>query len=242
MPKVAIIAALEREIAGAIRKWRVSKREFAGRRYKFFESERAVAVCAGIGAEPARRACEAIVRLYQPPLIISVGLAGGLDASVQTGSLFIPSRIVDAGDGSALNLTQGHGTLVSWNSVAGKEQKAKLAKSYGASAVDMEAAAVARGAAARRIGFMAVKAISDDYEFELPALERFIGADGSFRTAGFVMYAGIRPGLWRKLLHLKRDSDRAATALCDWLEWYNQPASNVGMGEAELHPMGLVRH
>lgn len=242
MPKVAIIAALEREIAGAIRNWRVNKREYAGRRYKFFESERAVAVCGGMGAEAARRACEAIVQLYQPPLIISVGLAGGLDASLQVGSLFIPSRIVDAGDGSALKLTQGQGTLVSWNSVAGKEQKARLAAAYTASAVDMEAAAVARGAAARRIGFMAVKAISDDYEFELPALERFIAADGSFRTGALVMYAAVRPWLWRKLLQLKRNSDHAATALCDWLEWYNQPASNVGMGEAELHPMGVVRH
>ena len=242
MPKVAIIAALEREIASAIRKWRVSKREFAGRRYKFFESERAVAVCAGIGAEPARRACEAVVQLYQPPLIISVGMAGGLDASMQTGSLFIPSHLVDAGDGSALKLSQGQGTLVSWNSVAGKEQKAKLAKAYGASAVDMEAAAVARGAAARRIGSMAVKAISDDYQFEFPALERFIAPDGSFRTAALVFYAALRPWQWRKLLYLKRNSERAATALCDWLEWYNQPASNVGLGAAELHPMGAVRH
>lgn len=242
MSKVAIIAALEREIAGAVRKWRVCKREYAGRRYRFYESERAVAVCAGIGAEPARRACEAVVRLYQPPLIISVGLAGGLDASLPAGSLFIPSRIVDAGDGAALNLSEGQGTLVSWNSVAGKEQKAKLAKAYGASAVDMEAAAVARGATARGIGFMAVKAISDDYQFDFPALERFIAADGSFRAAALVMYAGMRPWLWRKLLYLKRNSDRAAAALCDWLEWYNQPASNVGVGEAELHPMGLVRH
>ena len=242
MPKVAIIAALEREVAGAIRKWRVSKREYAGQRYRFFENQRAVLVCAGVGAEAARRACEAVIRLYQPGLVISVGLAGGLDASAQVGSLFIPNRLIDASDGSVLEMAQGQGTLVSWNSVANVEQKLKLARAYGANAVDMEGAAVARGAVARKADFMAVKAISDAYDFEFPQLERFIAPDGRFRSSALVMYAAIRPWLWKKLLYLKRNSERAAATLCAWLEWYNQPASNVGIGEEELHPMGSGMH
>ena len=242
MAKVAIIAALEREVAGAIKHWRISKREYEGRRYKFYENQRAVLVCAGIGAEPARRACEAVIKLYQPPLVISVGLAGGLNAGAQVGSLFIPNRLVDAGDGSVLEMAEGQGTLVSWNSVANVEQKKKLADAYGASAVDMEAAAVARGAVARKADFIAVKAISDAYDFEFPQLECFIAPDGRFRSGALVTFAAIRPWLWRKLLYLKRNSERAATTLCDWLEWYNQPARNVGVGEAELHPMGSGRH
>lgn len=242
MPKVAIIAALEREVAGAIKNWRVSKREYEGRRYKFYENPRAVLVCSGIGAEPARRACEAVISLYQPALIISVGVAGGLEASTRVGSLFIPERIIDAGDGSVLKLGEGHGTLVSWNSVANVEQKARLAKAYGASAVDMEAAAVARGAVARKVGFMAVKAISDAHDFEFPALERFISPDGNFRTGALAGFAALRPWLWKKLLYLRRNSERAADTLCAWLEWYNQPAPNVGVGEAELHPLGTGRH
>lgn len=242
MPKVAIIAALEREVAGAIKNWRARKREYGGSRYKVYENQRAVLVCAGMGAEPARRACEAVIRMYQPSLIVSVGLAGGLDASAQVGSLVIPNRIIDASDGSVLEMAEGQGTLVSWNSVANVEQKAKLAQAYGARAVDMEAAAVARGAVARKVGFMAVKAISDAYDFEFPGLERFIAPDGRFRSGGLLMFAAVRPWLWRKLLYLRRNSERAAEALCAWLEWYNQPASNVGVGEADLHPMGTGRH
>lgn len=242
MAKVAIIAALEREVAGAIKHWRSSKREYAGRRYRFFENERAVLVCGGIGAEPARRAGEAVIQLYRPALIISAGLAGGLDAGAQVGSLFIPNRLVDASDGSVLALAEGQGTLVSWNSVAGVEQKAKLAKAYGASAVDMEAAAVARAAQVRGIPFMAVKAISDGYDFEFPGLERFIAPDGRFRSGALAVYAAIRPWLWKKLAYLSRNSERAVGALCAWLEWYNQPAPSAGIGEAELHPMGSGRH
>jgi|SRR5579872_7051887 len=241
MPKVAIIAAMEREVAGAIRRWRVTRREYAGRRYRFHENERAVLVCAGVGAEAARRACEAVIRLYAPALVISVGLAGGLEPSARVGSLLLPERVIDASDGSVIEIGSGQGTLVSWNSVADVKQKAKLGKSYGATAVDMEAAAVARGANARGVRFMAVKAISDAYDFEFPALQRFIAADGQFRSGGLLMFAAIRPWLWSKLLYLSRNSQRAASALCDWLEWYNQPASNVGVGERELYPMGWGR-
>ena len=242
MPKVAIIAAMEREVAGAIKNWRTSKREYEGRRYRFYENQRAVLVCAGIGAEAARRACEAVIRLYQPSLVISIGLAGGLNPETRVGSLFIPNRLVDAGDGSGLEMAEGQGTLVSWDSVANVEQKAKLAKAYGASAVDMEAAAVARGAVTRKADFMAVKAISDAYDFEFPALERFIAPDGRFRTGALVMFAAVRPWLWKKFFYLKRNSEHAANTLCAWLEWYNQPARNVGVEETELHPMGSGRH
>jgi hypothetical protein len=89
---------------------------------------------------------------------------------------------------------------------------------------------------------MAVKAISDAHDFEFLPLERFIAPDGRFRSGGLLMYSAIRPWLWKKLLYLKRNSERAANTLCDWLEWYNQPARNVGVGEAELHPMGSGRH
>jgi adenosylhomocysteine nucleosidase len=126
--------------------------------------------------------------------------------------------------------------------VANVEQKKKLANAYGASAVDMEAAAVARGAVARKADFIAVKAISDAYDFEFSQLERFIDSEGRFHSGSLVMFAAIRPWLWKKLLYLKRNSERAAVTLCDWLEWYNQPARNVGVGEADLHPMGSGQH
>ncbi len=106
----------------------------------------------------------------------------------------------------------------------------------------MEAAAVARGAVAHKADFMAGKAISDAYDFEFPQLERFIDSEGRFHSGGLVMFAAVRPWLWKKLLYLKRNSERAAITLCDWLEWYNQPARNVGVGETELHPMGSGRH
>ncbi len=54
-----------------------------------------------------------------------------------------PRLVIDAADGSRSDSGNGEGVLVSFGEVADPEQKASLAKAYGADVVDMEAAAVA---------------------------------------------------------------------------------------------------
>ena len=66
---------------------------------------------------------------------------------------------------AACSLDRGEGVLVSFGSVASPAQKAKLRESFGAQAVDMEAAAVARAAEARGVEFAVVKVISDEFDF-----------------------------------------------------------------------------
>jgi adenosylhomocysteine nucleosidase len=117
--------------------------------------------------------------------------------------------------------------LVTFSSVASAEQKRKLAGSYGANAVDMEAAAVARAAAARGVQFAAVKAISDEADFSLPAMERFISANGKFNAARFALFAGVRPRMWGTVLRLASNSNRASQALCRWIEQVDMNHSGV---------------
>ena len=106
---------------------------------------------------------------------------------------------------------------MSFNSVARPEQKAKLGASFGAKAVDMEAAAVAQATQARGVRFAAVKAISDESHFALPAMDNFIGPGGTFRTWKFALFVLIRPWLYKSVLTLGRNSSRASHALCNWL-------------------------
>lgn len=218
--KVAIVVALEREVKSAIREWRVTDREHSGRHFRFFENERCVLVCGGIGAEPARRATEAVIALYQPELVISAGFAGALDQKMEVGEILLPGRVTDAGDGSTQQVGAGDDTLVSFGSVATRQQKEKLASAYSAQAVDMEAAAVARAAQLHGIPFKAVKAISDDKNFDMPELENFI-SDGQFSASMFVATAIIRPWLWPGILRLAKNSAKAAKSLSAWLDQYN---------------------
>src|SRR5579863_852785 len=114
-----MVGALEREVRQLARRWRRVEREYEGRRFTFFESEQAVLVCGGIGAEGARRATEAVIALYQPELVQSVGFAGALDPKMKVGEIFSPSLVIDARDGSRAETGSGQGILVSAITIAG---------------------------------------------------------------------------------------------------------------------------
>ena len=238
--RVAIVAALDREVRPLIKRWRINNREYDGRNFKFFENDSAVLVCGGIGAEAARRACEAVIKLYQPRLVISTGFAGALDPELEVGRMLTPRLVIDANDGSRTEVGSGSGVLVSFDAVADAHQKLKLGKAYRADAVDMEGAAVARGADAHGIPFVAVKAISDEAGFEMPALDNFIAGDGQFRAGRFVLFAAVRPRLWPRVIRLRANTEKASSALCRALEEYTHHAQGLKQSEAGLHPISKI--
>jgi len=219
---------MEREVAPLIRSWKartnvrtsVRTLEHGGRRYRLFENGEATLVCGGIGAEAARRATEAVIREVNPARVISVGFAGALDASMQVGYVFEPRTVINAADGVRTEVGSGKGILVSSATVAGMEQKTRLSKAYGASAVDMEAAAVAQGAQARGVEFGALKAISDAADFNLPVVDRFVAADGRFQSVRFACHVALRPSLWGATITLARNSAKASRALSEALTSY----------------------
>ena len=214
MSRLAIVAALEREVRPLIKHWQVRKREHAGRVFRFYEGREAALVCGGIGPEAARRAAEAVIVLYGPDLLYSVGYAGALDPALKVGDLLTPAQVIDGSDNSRVDISKGQGILLSQSAMASVAQKSRLRESYSAQAIDMEAAAVARAAEARSVGFRAIKVISDEFNFELPALGRFVDREGRFHQAGFALHALVRPWLWLPLVHLARNSACATRTLC----------------------------
>lgn len=214
MFRLAMVAALEREVHPLIKHWQVREREHEGRVFRFHEDGPAVLVCGGIGPAAARRAAEAVIVLYRPAMLYSVGYAGALDPALAVGELLLPARIINADDSSRVDLPQGQGVLLSHAQVASVAQKSKLRESYGAQAIDMEAAAVARAAEARHLPFQAIKVISDEFNFELPATDRFVDTEGRFREMRFALHAALRPWLWAGLIRLARNSARATSTLC----------------------------
>jgi len=217
MPRLAIVAALEREVRPLVKSWRVTEKEHDGRRFRFFENGESVLVCGGIGAVAARRASEAVIAIFSPKVVCSAGFGGALDPKLKVGDVVRPSMVINAGDGSRTVVQGGEGVLVSFGSVSSPAQKSKLRESFGAETVDMEAAAVARSAEARGKEFTVVKAISDEVDFEFPAMERFVDAEGKFSEGRFVGYAVIRPWLWLRVLRLAQNGRRAAYSLCAYL-------------------------
>ncbi|GAC1430034.1 MAG: hypothetical protein NVS1B11_07000 [Terriglobales bacterium] len=237
--RVAIVAAVEREVHPLIKNWTQAEHGHEGRRFKFFEHENRVLVCGGIGENAARRATEAVIALYSPMHLMSVGFAGALDTALQIGDIVVPDKVVDARDGSSVETDgSGKGVLLTFSSIAGVSQKTKLAKAFGGQAVDMEAASVARVAQSRGVLFSAVKVISDGASFEIPAMDKFVvpgGArEGTFLTGRFVAFALLRPWLWPNLARLAMNSSKASGALCHWLE---QHEPELDTYEEPLHPI-----
>jgi adenosylhomocysteine nucleosidase len=217
MPKVAVVAALEREIGPLVAGWRIAQRTWEGREFKFFESESAVVVCGGIGSAAARRACEAVYASYGPEIVISAGFAGALSADLRVGDVVVPAKVIDAGDGSSVVTGAGSQGLVSVTEMATVERKRMLCVKYDAVAVDMEAASVARGAGVRGVRFAAVKAISDELEFEIPVIEGCVDSLGQFHEGRYLAGIAVRPWLWGRVARIVRNSGQAARNLSEAL-------------------------
>ena len=218
--RIAIVAAMESEVAPLVRGWKVREVEHAGRKHRLFENGNAVVICGGIGPEAARRAAEVVINKAQPACVISVGFAGALDSSLKIADVLTPKVVVNAADGARTEATSGQGTLVSYAAVADPEQKKQLAQAYAAIAVDMEAAGVAQSAQINGLEFAALKAISDTAEFDLPPMDRFVGSDGRFCLFRFVRYVAAHPKYWKATIALGRNSAKASKALSAAIERY----------------------
>jgi adenosylhomocysteine nucleosidase len=226
LKNIAIIVALERELRPLIKDWPSTPFTYEGREFTFYESTYAAAVCSGIGPESARAAAEAIIAQHSPELLISAGVAGALVPELHVGETIFPTTVVDTQDGSRhetaihdapLGTTPLARTiLASYPEVANAAQKQQLAKSYGAHAVDMESAAVARAAQVHGLPFLAIKAISDELDFELPGMSQFIRG-GQFQTRRFMFHIAIQPWLWLRVFRLARNTRIASENLCAWL-------------------------
>ena len=226
LPRLAIIAAFDRELHSLIQHWAPTTIRYESREFTFYESNYAVAVCGGIGPEAARGATQAAIVTYAPELLISAGVAGALTPELGVGETIFPAVVIDAQDGSrhqtAIPTARlGHSplartVLISSPEIASAAQKQQFAKYYGAHAVDMEAAAVARAAQVHNLPFLAIKSISDELNFELPAMSRFI-RNGRIRTKAFSFHVGLRPWLWARVFRLARNTKLASENLCAWL-------------------------
>lgn len=215
MTKLAIITALERELAPLIGGWTHTATTSQNRRVHIYESDHALVAFAGIGVVNARIAASAAHAHANGAIaqFISAGLAGALVPELAVGDLVTPRLIIDDVDNGQIAAAAGEGTLVTASSIAGAEAKRALAAHHAARAVDMEAYAVADVARIYGIPFIAVKAISDPLDFPMPPLSRFVSDSGQFQTAKFAFYTAMRPWTIPTVLALGRNSARAAGRL-----------------------------
>jgi len=239
MSRTVIIAAMQREMEPLVRGWERSAISNGTCSFIVFEKGDRVVVICGIGRGHAKAAADAAIAQYRPGLIISAGLAGALIRSLKAGSVVTPNVIVDAADGAEYRSAAGSdgivggGVLVTAAEISGSDAKQKLVELFHGLVVDMEAAAVAKAAQEAGIGFRCVKAISDEADFVMPPLSRFVDAAGHFQSGRFCVWAAVRPWQWARVMRLGRNTSKAVRTLCEWLSSSGDPAKrNRQIGSA----------
>ena len=225
--RVAIIAALSGELKPLVRyegweRMPVAVGSGLSMWRKLRGGDEWIAVCGGMGAAAARRAFAAAEFLGTLDLVLTVGWAGALTSESAPSRCFMVTEVIDAqtGERFPLGSAQPPVRLVTCVRVADGAEKRRLASTYGAVLVDMEAAAVARLSQMRGIPVRCFKAVSDGLQADLPDLNPFIDVAGRLRLTFFLAHLALRPRYWVGMLQLAGNSRRAALALAQAIETF----------------------
>jgi adenosylhomocysteine nucleosidase len=220
--RIGIIAALFGELKPLVSDW---SQQADGAFLTQRGSVAAIAVARGIGAVRAEQAV-AIAETYgHLDALVSVGWAGGASCGVQPGTAYEIGEIIDSvsGERYATSAAASPIKLATLDHVAGRDEKRRFAESYGASLVDMEAAAVAQAARARGIPFYCWKAVTDIATEDLPDFNYFLDQEKQLRTRQVAAYALTHPRYVAPLLRMGRNSKSGADALAQALRrWMDE--------------------
>jgi len=202
----------------------------------------AVAVGGGLPMG-ARRMAEGLVQDGATALI-SFGLAGGLDPSLEAGALVVPGAVLAQDRSFACDAelrrileegaTQVDSLLAGEAVVADAAEKARLWQQYGASAVDLESGVVAEVAEARGVPFAVLRAICDPAWRGLPrtAVEA-VDQTGRVRPMKMAGMLARHPLDILGLIALGRDAARARRSLIRGAESLGRLApcnADLGLG------------
>jgi adenosylhomocysteine nucleosidase len=199
--------------------------------YSAAEGLKVRVVLTGMGESLARLAArEALAD--GADVCISSGLAGGLRAGQRTGDILVAQVVVKdrepvavAGDPDLVALAAECGARQAARFVSCKEIVARAAdkKRLGdrADAVEMESLAVLAEAAVRGVPAVAIRAIADTVDFDLPFdFSKARGADGQIRMSRVLAAVALRPQRIPALMRLAGDCRRASQGLAQFLDAY----------------------
>lgn len=197
----------------------------------------------GEGARLAASGLEAVLAADAVARVLSFGVAGGLSPGLPVGSL-VASREIVAPDGAlpgpdprslerAVAAGASAGLVVSMSRVlASADDKRRAWQELGRppmAVVDLESVAFARTASRFGLPHLALRAVSDAAEENLPLpLERFRGEDGATRRAALVSWALPRPRAWATLGQLARRVARCGQSLAGVVERMERAIAEEG--------------
>jgi len=238
---LALLGALREEILGLQRRMVLEEasvqegcRVFRGR----YKNKAILLVQTGVGKERAETATKFILEHYPVTALVSLGFAGALTEESKVGDIILCATLycgngqIDGepwkgslcSDTSLVSLaSQGRGvTAVRFcqgSSVTVAQPVSKVAarcalgKAFHADIVDMESYWIARIASAKQVPFIAIRAISDTMQDNLPPFDQILDSNGKWCWNKAVPYFVSHPQHLIKLFTLYRNARQARRSL-----------------------------
>jgi adenosylhomocysteine nucleosidase len=219
MTRTAIIAAFPGEVKALVRGWPHGTRSGVDFWAQRDSEDEWIVACAGAGQPAATRAFAAIEDGGPVDLVFSVGWAGALTANIAPGTAHNVAGVIDiqTGERFRCDAEAGDVWLATSPKVADQAEKSRLASTYRAGLVDMEAAGIARLAAMRAIPFYCIKGVSDGLNETLPDFNRFLSPEGKLQMGPLLVFAILHPWHWPALLRMGENSTKAAQNIAESL-------------------------
>jgi len=194
-----------------------------------FGAARVRAILTGMGQSHALEAAKRVLP-ERPDICISTGLAGALRSGYRPGDILVARLVSEAGEPVAVathrellstavdcGAKQVERFSTSRTLVASAQQKRNLGNE--AEAVEMESYTILAEAARHGVPSVAVRAISDTAEFDMPYnFEGACDAHGHIRIGSVVMQVLRRPSGLPSLFTLARNCRTASRHLADFLD------------------------
>jgi adenosylhomocysteine nucleosidase len=187
-----------------------------------------VVALTGVGPVAAEYRARTLLDQLSVDLWISAGFAGALRAELRPGVVLVGQQVRSQSDGQlwhapqtwlqqAMQAGARPARLLTVAHVATAAEKRRMGSV--ADAVDMESAAIVAAAAARSIPVLAVRAVADPLERDVPgAVEQIVDPSGRVRGRAVLNLLTRRPWMLTKLLPLAADARSAGRALAAWMD------------------------
>jgi hopanoid-associated phosphorylase len=178
----------------------------------------------GVGARCARAAVDAALEHFDAEAVVSTGFCGALEGGMQIADIVVGSEVASCGRSfpamyPASGKPHHRGVVCSIDHVAQTAaEKAKL-RAAGASAVEMEAGAVAERAASKGINFYCIRVVTDLAGEDMANdFNQALRPDGHFATMS-ILSRTLRDPWVRlpELIRLRSRCGRAAQVLGDFI-------------------------
>lgn len=183
----------------------------------------------GIGAEKMQRAAAFCIGEYKPSACINIGYCGALTPHLSLGDIVIADNIVHETNGAAIattftidvssqNFKIHRGTILTVDKVIQTpHEKAFLGTKFGAIALDMESAGMAKAASKGGIPFTCTRSVLDTMDMHLLKYENLISDDGATSIPNVVANIIRRPQNITRLPHLHYCASKARETLIGFI-------------------------